>query len=47
MGHTIQDTPPNYIQVYVRGSGLHNTVRPVTVTGLFRDGVLATLDKLP
>ncbi len=37
-GHT-----PNYIKVYVRGEDLHNTVRDVTVTDLFRDGVLGEL----
>ena len=31
---------PNYIKVYVRGEDLHNQVREVTVTEVFRDGVL-------
>ena len=34
---------PNYTKVYVRGQGLHNTTRPVTVTEVFRDGVLGEL----
>ena len=34
---------PNYIKVYVRGEDLHNQLRQVTVTGLYMDGVLATL----
>ena len=33
-GHT-----PNYIKVYVAGTDLHNKCLPVTITGLFRDGV--------
>ena len=37
-GHT-----SNYIKVYVRGDGLHNTVREVTVTGLHREGVFGEL----
>ncbi len=39
-GHT-----PNYIKVYAQGENLHNTVCPVHITGLYRDGVLGTLDK--
>ena len=38
-GHT-----PNYIKVYVPGENLHNKVLPVTVTGLYKDGVLGKLD---
>ena len=37
-GHT-----PNYIKVYVRGAALHNTVRTVRITALFRDGVMGEL----
>jgi threonylcarbamoyladenosine tRNA methylthiotransferase MtaB len=33
---------PNYIKVYVEGTGLHNRILPVRITGLFRDGVLGT-----
>ena len=32
---------PNYVKVYLRGEGLHNQVRDVTVTELFKDGMLA------
>jgi len=38
-GHT-----PNYIKVYVPGEELHNRILPVTVTGLYKDGVLGRLD---
>ena len=34
---------PNYVKVYVRGDGLNNQVREVTVTQVFRDGVLGQL----
>jgi len=30
---------PNYVKVYAKGEDLHNVVRNVKVTGLFRDGV--------
>ena len=30
---------PNYSKVYVRGDALHNQVRPVRITGVFREGV--------
>ena len=39
-GHT-----SNYIKVYVKGEALHNTIGFVTVTDLYRDGVLGILDK--
>jgi len=35
---------PNYVKVYVRGEGLHNQVRTVTVTESFRDGVLGIVE---
>ena len=35
---------PNYVKVYVRGEALHNQLRNVTVTEIFRDGVKAELD---
>ena len=38
-GHT-----PNYIKVYVNGSDLHNTIKEVTLTGLFRDGMAGILE---
>ena len=31
---------PNYVKVYVTGENLHNQIRDVTITGIFRDGVL-------
>ena len=34
---------PNYVKVYVSGEQLHNEIRTVTVTGLYKDGVMATL----
>ena len=34
---------PNYVKVYVRGTGLHNEVRDVTITAVFKDGVLGEL----
>lgn len=34
---------PNYVKVYVYGEDLHNQIRTVTVTELFRDGVLAKI----
>ena len=37
-GHT-----PNYLKVYVEGRDLHNTIHPVRITGLYKDGVTGTL----
>ena len=34
---------PNYVKVYAEGENLHNEVRKVTITGLFRDGVKGTI----
>ena len=34
---------PNYVKVYAKGENLHNEIRSVTVTGLYKDGVLANL----
>jgi threonylcarbamoyladenosine tRNA methylthiotransferase MtaB len=34
---------PNYVKVYVSGTGLHNTIHPVRITGLYKDGVTGTL----
>ena len=34
---------PNYIKVYAPGTDLHNQIRTVTVTGVYKDGVLGTL----
>ena len=30
----------NYVRVWVEGTGLHNRVLPVTITGLYKDGLL-------
>ncbi len=35
VGHT-----PNYVKVYVKGENLHNTILPVRITKVFKDGVL-------
>ena len=37
---------PNYVKVYAPGEGLHNQVRTVTVTGLFREGVAGKITDL-
>ena len=34
---------PNYVKVYAVGENLHNEIRTVTVTEVYRDGVKATL----
>ena len=34
---------PNYTKVYVKGEDLHNQIRTVTVTGIYKDGVLGEL----
>ena len=39
-GHT-----PNYIKVYVEGGDLHNQIRPVRLTAVFRDGMLGVTEK--
>ncbi|MBQ9762723.1 MAG: tRNA (N(6)-L-threonylcarbamoyladenosine(37)-C(2))-methylthiotransferase MtaB [Oscillospiraceae bacterium] len=31
---------PNYVRVYVDGENLHNQIRDVTITGLYKDGVM-------
>ena len=33
---------PNYVKVYVHGENLHNEVRNVVITGLYRDGVMGS-----
>ena len=38
-GHT-----PNYVKVYVKGEDLHNVLRDVTVTELYKDGMMGILD---
>ena len=39
-GHT-----PNYIKVYVEDRDLHNQIRPVRLTAVFRDGMLGITEK--
>ncbi|MBO5892578.1 MAG: tRNA (N(6)-L-threonylcarbamoyladenosine(37)-C(2))-methylthiotransferase MtaB [Oscillospiraceae bacterium] len=34
---------PNYVKVYIRGENLHNQIRNVRITEVFRDGVLGDL----
>ncbi|MGM9659233.1 MAG: tRNA (N(6)-L-threonylcarbamoyladenosine(37)-C(2))-methylthiotransferase MtaB [Faecousia sp.] len=34
---------PNYVKVYAKGEKLHNEIRTVTVTGIYRDGVTGEL----
>ena len=34
---------PNYVKVYARGEDLHNEVKDVRITGLYRDGVLGEI----
>ena len=34
---------PNYVKVYVRGEGLHNEIRSIRITGIFREGVLGEI----
>ncbi len=35
---------PNYVKVYVEGENLHNQIRTVTVTQVYQDGVLGTIE---
>jgi len=34
---------PNYVKVYAKGEALHNVIKKVTITGLFRDGVIGEI----
>ena len=34
---------PNYVRIYAPGEDLHNEVRPVRVTGVYKDGVLGEI----
>ena len=38
---------PNYVKVYVKEQDLHNEIKSVLVTGLYRDGVLGQLEEEP
>ena len=35
---------PNYTKVYARGGDLHNQIRTVTVTGIYKDGVIGEME---
>ena len=34
---------PNYVKVYAEGEKLHNEIRMVTVTGVYKDGITGIL----
>ena len=34
---------PNYVKVYAEGEGLHNEIRNVKITGIYKDGVLGEI----
>ena len=34
---------PNYVKVYAKGENLHNEIRTVTVTDIYKDGVIGTI----
>ena len=36
---------PNYVKIYAKGEGLHNEIRDVQITEVFRDGLLGILAK--
>ena len=36
---------PNYVKVYVKGTDLHNQIRAVTVTQVYKDGVLGIIQR--
>jgi len=35
---------PNYVKVYAEGENLHNEIRAVTVTGIYKDGVMGNAE---
>ena len=35
---------PNYVKVYARGENLHNEIRDVRITGMYKDGVLGVIE---
>ena len=35
---------PNYMKIYAKGADLHNQVRPVRITGLYKDGLAGELE---
>ena len=34
---------PNYVKVYAEGEGLHNEIRNVELTGLYKDGMMGII----
>ena len=34
---------PNYVRIYAHGADLHNQVRPVRITGVYKDGLLGEI----
>ncbi len=34
---------PNYVKVYAKGEDLHNVIKTVTITGLYKDGVMGEI----
>ena len=34
---------PNYVKVYVEGENLHNEIRDVEITGIYKDGVMGSI----
>ncbi len=36
---------PNYVKIYAEGEDLHNQIRNVTITGLYRDGVMGIVER--
>ena len=36
---------PNYVKVYVQGEDLHNEIRDVKITGIYKDGLMGTLEQ--
>ena len=34
---------PNYVKVYVEGENLHNEIRDVEITGIYKDGVMGRM----
>ena len=35
---------PNYVKIYAQGSDLHNELRTVTITGVYREGLLGKIE---
>ena len=36
---------PNYVKVYAEGENLHNEIRNVTITGIYKDGVIGRVEQ--